>query len=109
MYKPEQLPFKEFEEVVKTLKKQMDNMGPHYPLFAKAVDHVGLELMQQHFMSPFQRPAAQVTNDSEDWSPPITIAMTDSSGTTIEEQLSDVTAKASRPKNIQLDYFNDEE
>ncbi len=113
-YKPEQLPFKEFGEIVRGLKQKLDNSAPYYPLVAKAIDAHGCELMYQSFTGPFKRPEAQVTNHLKEWGPPIIIVMKDSTGTETQTILERVTVKNAAPEpNTQLgltdlDCFNDE-
>ena len=114
-YKPEQLPFEEFEEVVRALKRKLDDNAPNYPLVARATDRDGLELMHQHFTGPFKRPVAQVTNHLKDWGPPVLITMKDSSGIQTQGALNGVTVKNAQPEDpdIQLglsdlDIFQEE-
>jgi hypothetical protein len=102
-YKPEQLPFEEFEEVVRALKRKLDDNAPHYPLVAQAFDWHGQEIMHQHFAGPFKRPAAQVTNNLKEWDVPVIIVMKDSSGLDTRTNVPKVTVKNPEPnREIQL-------
>jgi len=94
-YKPEQLPFAEFEETVRKLKRKLDKAQPHYPLIAIAVDRKGQELMCQRFDGPFEKPEASVLDVVNDWECPVTVTMQaeDKAGVMFSEELKKVTVQ----------------
>lgn len=108
-YRPDQLPFNEFEETVRGLKRKLDKASPHYPLVAQALDKNGQELMYQVFRGPFDRPAAKLGSVEKEWECPVTVSMQseDKASIVFEDVLEKVTVQGEDPE--QLHFIPDEE
>src|SRR5271155_2301384 len=108
-YGQEQLPFAEFEETVRGLKRKLDKASPHYPLLALALDKNGKELMFQRFNGPFERPVAKVLDVEGEWECPVSVRMQSEGKASIElqDELEKVTVSGEDPD--QLHFIPDEE
>jgi hypothetical protein len=78
-YKPEQLPFAEFDEVAKKLRLMVERLSPHYPIIVEARDANGQKLMHQRFVGPRQKSTHQVMDDVGEWDAPVTVFVRDES------------------------------
>ena len=107
-YKPEQLPFEEFNETARRLKRQIDGMAPAYPIVVVATDANGQLLVEQVFTGPHERPVAHVDSDAGDWNVPVTVVAKDDRGMELVETLEKVTVKRLSGSNfVQLEIGAD--
>jgi hypothetical protein len=79
-YKPDQLPFEEFEPTARAFKLQLDDRDVHYPITATAYDRHGVPLLSQTWEGPHKRPKVQVINHLKEWELPVSIKVEDKSG-----------------------------
>lgn len=76
-YKPDQLPFIEYNNWVNEVKRAHDMGGGGYPLFIEVFDTQGQKLIEQIIKNVYDRKSQPQNVATEDWSPPLTVRKTE--------------------------------
>ena len=74
-YAHEQLPFAEFDEAAKDLKREADAKGPHYPLVVMARDANEQVIKSQRYEGPYKKGEVKISDDIEEWDCPVTVTI----------------------------------
>jgi hypothetical protein len=72
-YKPEQLPFLEYREMARDIKRKFDKRGGHYPLEIKVTDAAGRLLVTHIYANVWDRKSVPVVQTEEDWDVPVNV------------------------------------
>ena len=72
-YKPGQLPFLEYREIARNIKRVFDKRAGHYPLEIKVTNSEGQLLMQQSYANVWDRKSSPTVLAEDDWDVPVNI------------------------------------
>ena len=89
-YKPEQLPFLEYREIARNIKRAFDKHAGHYPLEIKVTNSAGRLLMQQRYANVWDRKSSPVVLAEDDWDTPVNVEIWENGtlfGTTTYEEV----------------------
>jgi hypothetical protein len=72
-YKPQQLPFLDYRDIARNIKRAFDKRAGHYPLEIKVTDSSGRLLMQQTYANVWDRKSTPMVRVEDDWNAPVNI------------------------------------
>lgn len=111
MYKAHQLPFNEYRETVKELKRKLDREAKSiYPMVARVTDQTTLQVLSEElFKNVWDRDPDFKKLAENDWDAPVTVAFYNGDDFLGLDMLETVTVRSVENFAVQLNYFESEE
>jgi hypothetical protein len=81
-YKPEQLPFIEYQDWVHGIKKAHDMQGGGYPLYIEVFDKDGQKIIEQVFTNVYNHKSEPTNVAVDEWLPPLSAQIFESRNST---------------------------